>query len=152
MYEIRRKRPHIIVATPGRLIDLLENYGLNIETSKYQILDEGDKMLDMGFQQDIMRIQRFMPESQTMIFSATVPAFIQDIARNYMRSPILLDLVGKDAEQMPDTISNELILCKDFAAKQSFIKKFISSNRNLKILIFAETKLEVRNFERHKYA
>lgn len=58
-----------------------------------------------------------MPDAQTMIFSATVPAFIQDIARNYMKNPILLDLVGKDAEQMPDTISNELILCKDFSAK-----------------------------------
>ena len=63
MYDIRRKKPHIIVATPGRLIDLLENYGLSIESSQYQILDEGDKMLDMGFQQDIMRIQRFMPEA-----------------------------------------------------------------------------------------
>ena len=52
-----------------------------------------------------------------MIFSATVPSYIQEIARNYMKSPILLDLVGKNTEQMPDTISNELVLCKDFASK-----------------------------------
>lgn len=45
-----------------------------------------------------------------------------------------------------------MILCKDFSAKQAFIKKFITANRNLKILIFAETKVEVKNFERHKYA
>ena len=61
MNAIRRNKPQIIVATPGRLIDLLENYGLNIDSSKYQILDEGDKMLDMGFKEDIIRIQRFMP-------------------------------------------------------------------------------------------
>ena len=87
-----------------------------------------------------------------MIFSATVPSYIQEIARNYMRSPILLDLVGKNTEQMPDTISNELVLCKDFASKQFFIRKFIMANRHLKILIFCETKIEVRNYERQKYA
>lgn len=152
MYEIQRTKPHVIVATPGRLIDLLENFNLRLDTSQYQILDEGDKMLDMGFQQDIIRIQRFMPEAQTMIFSATVPSYIQEIARNYMKSPILLDLVGKNTEQMPDTISNELVLCKDFASKQFFIRKFIMANRHLKILIFCETKLEVRNYERQKYA
>ena len=94
-------------------------------------------MLDMGFNEDIMRIQQFMPDAQTMIFSATVPKYIQDIAKKYMRKPIMLDLVGKDSVQMPDTISNEIVLCKDFSAKQSFIKRFIEANRNLKILIFA---------------
>ena len=64
------------MATPGRLIDLLENYGLRVENAKYQILDEGDRMLDMGFHQDVQRIQEFMPTAQKMIFSATVPAYI----------------------------------------------------------------------------
>ena len=109
-------------------------------------------MLDMGFSQDITKIQRFMPQSQTMIFSATVPAYIQEIARKYMKSPIMLDLVGKEDGQMPDTISNQIVLCKDFPAKQSFVKKFITANRNLKILIFAETKIEVKRYERQKYA
>ena len=93
-----------------------------------------------------------MPDAQTMIFSATVPKYIQEIATKYMRNPIMLDLVGKDAMQMPDTISNEIILCKDFVAKQAFIKKFIEQNRDLKILIFAETKIEVKRYERHRYA
>lgn len=69
-----------------------------------------------------------------------------------MKNPIMLDLVGKDATQIPDTISNEIVLCKDFHAKQNFIKKFIAANRNLKILIFAETKVEVKRYERHSYA
>ena len=54
-------------------------------------------MLDMGFQQDIMKIQHHMPEAQTMIFSATVPKYIQEIARQYMKKPLMIDLVGNDA-------------------------------------------------------
>lgn len=53
MYEIKRTQPHILVATPGRLIDLCQNFQLDISSCKYQILDEGDKMLDMGFDRDI---------------------------------------------------------------------------------------------------
>ena len=53
MQRIRQVNPHIIVATPGRLIDLLENMQLNVSSSSYQILDEGDRMLDMGFHKDI---------------------------------------------------------------------------------------------------
>lgn len=60
----------------------------------------------------------------------------------------MLDLVGKDSVQMPDTISNEIVLCKDFTAKQAFIKKFITANRELKVIIFAETKVEVKRYER----
>jgi ATP-dependent RNA helicase DeaD len=60
-------------------------------------LDEGDKMLDMGFDEDILEIQKFMPESyKSMIFSATVPPFIQELASKKMNDAILLDLVGND--------------------------------------------------------
>jgi superfamily II DNA/RNA helicase len=51
--DIRRKKPQVIIATPGRLIDLVENYDLDLSASRYQILDEGDKMLDMGFDKDV---------------------------------------------------------------------------------------------------
>lgn len=53
MSDIRRKKPQVIIATPGRLIDLVENYDLDLGASRYQILDEGDKMLDMGFDKDV---------------------------------------------------------------------------------------------------
>ena len=56
MQDIQRTRPHIIVATPGRLIDLCENYNLNLSQARYQILDEGDKMLDMGFDKDLLKL------------------------------------------------------------------------------------------------
>lgn len=54
--QVRYNKPDILVCTPGRLIDLLENEGLNLDQVQYQILDEGDKMLDMGFEQDIVKI------------------------------------------------------------------------------------------------
>ena len=115
MQDIQRTRPHIIVATPGRLIDLCENYNLNLSQARYQILDEGDKMLDMGFDKDLLKLQKFYPNAQSMIFSATVPQYIQEIARKKMSDPILIDLVGTDSAQIPDTISNNIVLVKDNA-------------------------------------
>lgn len=64
----------------------------------------------------------------------------------------MIDLVGKDAEQMPDTISNEIVLCKDFRSKLNNIKNFITQNRHLKILIFCQTKVEVKRYENQGYA
>ena len=58
--QLRRNRPQIIVATPGRLVDLIMNFGLSIENSKYCILDEGDRMLDMGFQKELDMIKSYM--------------------------------------------------------------------------------------------
>ena len=93
-----------------------------------------------------------MPNAQSMIFSATVPLYIQEIARQHMRSPLMLDLVGSDSVQMPDTISNELVLVHDFARAQAQIKRFVSQNRSKKILIFCETKAEVKRYEQQSYA
>lgn len=56
MRQIKTMRPDILVCTPGRLIDLLNNEGLSLDKVEYQILDEGDKMLDMGFEEDILEI------------------------------------------------------------------------------------------------
>ena len=68
-----------------------------------------------------------------------------------MKNPIMLDLVGENINQMPDTISNEIVLCKDNAAKSSFIRSFITNNKHLKIIIFCQTKIEVQRYERIKY-
>lgn len=61
--EIRRVKPTVLIATPGRLLDLIYNFNLSVENSSYQILDEGDKMLDMGFDKDIERLQENMPNA-----------------------------------------------------------------------------------------
>ena len=86
-----------------------------------------------------------------MIFSATVPQYIQDIARNKMESPLLLDLVGTDTNQVPDTIKNNIVLVSDNNQKDSQLAKFITSNRDKKIMIFTETKKEAKDFEYKNY-
>jgi ATP-dependent RNA helicase RhlE len=71
-------------------------------------------MLDMGFEQDIIEIQKHLPEGETrsMIFSATVPAFIQELATKRLKDPVLIDLVGNDTNQVPERIINKAILIK----------------------------------------
>lgn len=110
MSDIRRKKPQVIIATPGRLIDLCDNYDLDLSESRYQILDEGDKMLDMGFDKDVARLQQSMPDAQTMIFSATMPSYIQKIAKDTMTDPIMIDLVGTETNQIPERIKNIAVI------------------------------------------
>ena len=86
-----------------------------------------------------------------MIFSATVPQYIQDIAKDKMESPLLIDLVGTDTNQIPDTIQNNIVLVSDNNQKDNQLAKFISNNRDKKIMIFTETKKEAREFEYKKY-
>lgn len=70
--------PELLVATPGRLIDVINSYDLDLSEVDFFVLDEGDRMLDMGFQDDIVEIQRSLSSEdiRSMIFSATVPNFI----------------------------------------------------------------------------
>eukprot|EP00347_Sterkiella_histriomuscorum_P008439 403345090 len=153
MSQISRARPDILVCTPGRLIDLLTNYNLDLSQCNYQILDEGDKMLDMGFEQDIMEIQKFLPDAaRSMIFSATVPNFIQELAKKKFDNPILIDLVGNDTNQVPERIENRGILVSDQKMRANHIRHFIEENRDKKIIIFTETKQEARDFEKENYA
>lgn len=72
-----------------------------------------------------------------MIFSATIPAYIQKIAKGQMKDPIMVDLVGDDQTQLPDTIKTELVLTNNWSHTVSQIKKFVTNNQDLKILIFS---------------
>ena len=89
---------HIIVATPGRLMDHMERGTLEIGRVRSVVLDEADQMLDIGFAQDIYRILRHTPRSrQTLLFSATMPGPIKRLARHYLKDPAWIR-VGGDAE------------------------------------------------------
>src|SRR5579875_814485 len=79
---------HVVVGTPGRLLDHLRRGSLVLDDVRFVVLDEADEMLDMGFIEDIEEILRQTPdERQTALFSATIPPNIQRLARNYMREP-----------------------------------------------------------------
>src|SRR6478609_9319410 len=85
----------IVVATPGRLIDLIERKAINLEQIEYVILDEADEMLNMGFQDDIEFILKNTPAREsTWLFSATMPTEIRKVSKKYMTSPVEIT-VGK---------------------------------------------------------
>src|SRR6186713_3453965 len=85
----------IVVATPGRLIDLIERKAINLEKIKYVVLDEADEMLNMGFQDDIEFILQNTPKREsTWLFSATMPAEIRRVSKKYMKDPFEIT-VGK---------------------------------------------------------
>ncbi|MDQ3279483.1 MAG: DEAD/DEAH box helicase, partial [Bacteroidota bacterium] len=90
-----RRGVQIVVATPGRLIDLIERKAINLEEISYVVLDEADEMLNMGFQEDIETILQNTPKREsTWLFSATMPPEIRGVSKRYMKEPVEIT-VGK---------------------------------------------------------
>jgi ATP-dependent RNA helicase DDX41 len=95
---------HCVVATPGRLNDLLTQGKLNMDICKYLVLDEGDRMLDMGFDEEVHKIiNKFKRQRQTILFSATMPQKFQDFAKNTLINPLLVN-VGRAGAANLDVI------------------------------------------------
>jgi len=91
----RLPRTNIVVGTPGRLLDLLDRGALHLESVKYLILDEADRMLDMGFIRDIQKIINYLPrERQTLLFSATMAKEIVQLSQKYMHDPLRVELTS----------------------------------------------------------
>jgi len=87
--NIKKKTPHILVATPGRLIDMLERKVLKLDQIQRVVLDEADEMLNMGFKEDIYNILSYTPkEKRIWLFSATMAGEIKKITKNFMHDPI----------------------------------------------------------------
>ncbi|MBT5807971.1 DEAD/DEAH box helicase [Candidatus Uhrbacteria bacterium] len=102
-----RSKPHVIVATPGRLIDLVGQKKIRLDKVGILILDEADRMLDMGFEPQIRQILATVPEDrQTMLFSATMPEKITSIARKYMKKPLRVEVAraGSTADQIDQEV------------------------------------------------
>ena len=133
-----RHGARIVVGTPGRIIDLMEQRHLDLSRVKFAVLDEADIMLDMGFIDDIRLILSKTPKSkQTMLFSATMPQKIIDIAREQMRDSINIG-VG-DEEQLAVTSIENLYTVVDNSYKFSTLLAYLSERSPKKSVVFART-------------
>merc|ERR1719145_241696 len=99
-----RRGSEIVVATPGRMLDFLENGVTNLKRVTYLVLDEADRMLDMGFEPQIRKIvSQIRPDRQTLMWSATWPKEIQRLARDFCREdPIKLTIGTEELSSNPD--------------------------------------------------
>jgi len=89
-HQMRKlRKANIVVATPGRLLDIIERRGINLKSIKYLVLDEADRMLDMGFIKDIEQVLKHIPdERQTLLFSATISKEISKLSSKYLKEPV----------------------------------------------------------------
>jgi ATP-dependent RNA helicase DeaD len=132
----------IIVATPGRLIDLLTRRAVNLDNAKRLVLDEADEMLNMGFKEDLDTILAACTNKQsTWLFSATMSDEVRRIARNYMNNPIELS-VGKK-NQANENIEHIYYICRP-DDRYSSLKRIVDSHPGIFGLIFCRTKAETK--------
>lgn len=134
--------PQILVATPGRLIDLIERKKVNLSGIKYLVLDEADEMLNMGFQDDIERILEETPEGRrTLLFSATMPKEIANIAKKYMKSSVEIAIGKKNSGTENVEHVYYMVQAKD---RYSALKRIVDINPNIYAIIFCRTRQETK--------
>ncbi len=134
----------IVIATPGRLIALLAGGTVKLEHLKHLILDEADRMLDMGFYEDIVRIISYLPkERQTLLFSATMPPNIRKLANRILQQPVEINIaISKPAEG----ILQQAYMVHD-TQKVPLIKHILEKGDYTSVIVFASTKENVKKLD-----
>lgn len=141
-----KKGAQIVVGTPGRVIDHINRGNLKLNTLDFVILDEADRMLDIGFRPDIEKILRKCPEKrQTLLLSATLPPPVERLAKRYMQEPIMIDL-------SEDRVSVESIdqyyITVDPNRKAKLLTRLLFQERPKQTLVFTRTKRGADKLER----
>ncbi|UYQ94772.1 DEAD/DEAH box helicase [Chitinophaga horti] len=135
-----KRGAHIVVATPGRLLDIIERKAVNFEQVRYAVLDEADEMLNMGFQEDINSILSNTPEEKTTwLFSATMPNEVRRIAQKYMEDPFELTVGGKNTGNA--NIEHEYYVVRP-REKYAALKRIVDFNPEIFGIVFTRTKIE----------
>ncbi|CAN7990685.1 unnamed protein product, partial [Ixodes hexagonus] len=138
--EIVRRGVHVMVATPGRLMDMLDKKMVNLDMCRYLCLDEADRMIDMGFEEDVRTIFSFFKgQRQTLLFSATMPKKIQNFARSALVKPITVN-VGRAGAASLDVVQEV-----EYVKQEAKIVHLLETLQKTAppVLIFAEKKQDV---------
>ncbi len=139
------KGADMIIATPGRLLAHIQMKYVDFSSVRCLVLDEADRMLDMGFYDDIMKIVTLLPrQRQTLMFSATMPHEIRQLAKRIMIDPVQIDLgIAKPAEGI---IQGLYLLSEN--QKLPLVKQLLQGKKLKSILVFGSTKIKVKTLER----
>jgi len=144
--EDLKRRPQVVVATPGRLLDHMERGTLRLDGVRVAVLDEADRMLDMGFLPDVSRILRQTPSGrQTALFSATMPNAIHEIAHRQMRDPVWFRIAS--AAQTVDTVEQFYLEVAE-QDKVRALRALLSRDEITSALVFRRTRHRVDRLAR----
>lgn len=136
------KKPQIVVATPGRLQDMIRRNRIDFSNVQWMVLDEADEMLDMGFQEDVDAILEYMPEEKnTLLFSATMPAEVEQILNKYMKDPVRISIGQKNSGTANVRHNYYMIKASD---RYLALKRLIDYYPSIYGIVFCRTKLETQ--------
>lgn len=129
---------HIIVGTPGRLLKFLKKGAIRLETISFLVLDEADRMLDMGFQEDMEAIIDFSPtKKQTLLFSATFPPEIEELSANILVNPKKIEV---DAKHEKNIIKQVFVEVSDHKQKNEALLRILAEHKPASTIVFCKTK------------
>jgi len=136
-----KRNPNFIIGTPGRLKDMCGRKLINLSTFNNIVLDEVDRMLDMGFVDEIRQFLSQLPkERQSLFFSATIPPKIRDLVASFARDPITISVSNG---QTADSVEQDVVKVQHRGAKFDTLSKLLNDPELAKVLIFSETKRDV---------
>lgn len=142
----------VVIATPGRLLAHIQMGYVDLSRVSYFILDEADRMLDMGFYEDIMQIVQLLPKKrQTLMFSATMPQRIQQLSKDILDNPAEVKIA---VSKPTDKVRQSAYVCHE-AQKEAILKNVFATQSSERVIVFAASKLKVkelvRSLRRSKY-
>ena len=138
-----RRGVQIVVATPGRMLDIINRKAIDFSKVKFVVLDEADEMLNMGFQEDIDSILSTTPdEKKTWLFSATMPAEVRRIAKKYMNEPFELTMGAKNTGNVNIEHEYYIVRARD---KYAAFKRIVDFNPDIFGIVFCRTKIETQD-------
>lgn len=149
MQQLREIRSgvQIVVATPGRMLDIIGRKAIDFSNVKFVVLDEADEMLNMGFQEDINDILSTTPDDKkTWLFSATMPPEVRRIAKNYMDSPIELTMGTKNTGNVNIEHEYYTVKARD---KYAALKRIVDFNPDIFAVVFCKTKMDTQDVADH---